>query len=213
MGFILRTASPSICRLPGGCHHQLPLPRAMPGDPVSDHVLPGRRHDGTSCPPRPLKGHLRVRRSHHHPVFAYVKSVFTWDLGTSVRVGLPNRSPTCSVAPSRLDPVLVGTSTILSFHRLHRRHLRCLVPRTHGQHPLPAHPGDAGHSPWWWSPVALFLFGVSLAGCPSATPLQPGDHPLRFLGNTSRHRVARHHAGGHPGHGAGGVSSSPCATT
>jgi peptide/nickel transport system permease protein len=133
----------------------------------------------------------------------YVKSVFTWDLGTSVRY---YPQPVADVLGRAIGWTLflVGTSTILSFsigsivgifaawYRGGRMD-SILSPLTLVMQAIPP----------WWSPCSP----SSCSGQPRLAAhrlrLQPRD-PRRFwLGTHQEHPAARHHAGGHPGRGAG----------
>ncbi len=136
---------------------------------------------------------------------AYVKSVFTWDLGTSVRY---YPQPVADVLGRAIGWTLflVGTSTILSFSIGSIVGIFAAWYRGGRMDSIlfPAHPGDAGHSPRGGLPARP----VPVRGQPRLAAhrlrLQPGD-PRRFrLGTHQEHHAARHHAGGHPGHGAGG---------
>ena len=85
MGFILRRFSFYLVAFLVAATINFLLPRAMPGDPVS--VMFARA--GAMMEPAALEALKATFGFVDGPIttqfLAYVKSVFTWDLGTSVR--------------------------------------------------------------------------------------------------------------------------------
>ena len=114
MGFILRRFSFYLVAFLVAATINFLLPRAMPGDPVS--VMFARA--GAMMEPAALEALKATFGFVDGPIttqfLAYVKSVFTWDLGTSVRY---YPQPVADVLGRAIGWTLflVGTSTILSF--------------------------------------------------------------------------------------------------
>jgi hypothetical protein len=114
MGFILRRFSFYLVAFLVAATINFLLPRAMPGDPVS--VMFARA--GAMMEPAALEALKATFGFVDGPIgtqfLTYVKSVFTWDLGTSVRY---YPQPVADVLGRAIGWTLflVGTSTILSF--------------------------------------------------------------------------------------------------
>ena len=174
MGFILRRFSFYLVAFLVAATINFLLPRAMPGDPVS--VMFARA--GAMMEPAALEALKATFGFVDGPIgtqfLTYVKSVFTWDLGTSVRY---YPQPVADVLGRAIGWTLflVGTSTILSFsigsivgifaawYRGGRMD-SILSPLTLVMQAIP---------PVVVSLLALFLFGVSLGWLPIGYAYSP----------------------------------------
>lgn len=174
MGFILRRFSFYLVAFLVAATINFLLPRAMPGDPVS--VMFARA--GAMMEPAALEALKATFGFVDGPIstqfLTYVKSVFTWDLGTSVRY---YPQPVADVLGRAIGWTLflVGTSTILSFSvgsivGIFAAWYRggamdsILSPLTLVMQAIP---------PVVISLLALFLFGVSLEWLPIGYAYSP----------------------------------------
>ncbi|MFM4859739.1 MULTISPECIES: ABC transporter permease [Aeromonas] len=193
MGFILRRFSFYLVAFLVAATINFLLPRAMPGDPVS--VMFARA--GAMMEPAALEALKATFGFVDGPIttqfLAYVKSVFTWDLGTSVRY---YPQPVADVLGRAIGWTLflVGTSTILSFsigsivgifaawYRGGRMD-SILSPLTLVMQAIP---------PVVVSLLALFLFGVSLGWLPigyAYSPEIPADFGWEHIKSIMLHAI------------------------
>ena len=179
MSFILRRLAFYLVGLLRRGDDQFPDPAADAGQSDRHHVL-ARPSD--ALPPEAATALVKTfgfaAGPLHEQFLAYLKSVFTWDLGYSIKF----YPLTVTEVLGRALPwtvLLAGTSAMLAFsRRLAARHHRGVAARQPVRlHRLAWRAGDAGDPGGRGGAATLFVFGVALRWLPTGYAFDPSLDP------------------------------------